>query len=86
MRRTTIYLPEELIAEAKALAAATKTTMTALIEEGLRERLRRRRTGRARRLDLPVWKGVGGVRPGVNLDSNSDLLDIMEGLRDPSRR
>jgi hypothetical protein len=31
---------------------------------------------------MPTFKG-NGVRPGVNLDSNAELLDIMEGRQPP---
>ena len=39
--------------------------------------------GRAERgarapVDLPVFRGGGGVLPGVDLDSNATLLDLMD--------
>jgi hypothetical protein len=34
---------------------------------------------------LPTSKAKGGVLPGVNLDSNSELLDRMEGRERPKR-
>lgn len=40
--RTTIRLDDELLREAKRLAAETNQTLTAVIEEALRERLARR--------------------------------------------
>jgi hypothetical protein len=75
--RTTIRLDEALLKEAKALAARTGGTLTQLIEDSLREALARRGTPERVRVELPVFRGR--VRPGVNLDSMSDLLDTMEG-------
>lgn len=76
--RTTVRLEDGLLAEAKALAARTGRTLTEVIEDSLREALARRPDSEARRVELPVVRG-GRLRPGVNLDSMSDLLDIMEG-------
>jgi hypothetical protein len=74
--RTTIRLDERLLADAKALAARTGRSLTRVIEDSLREALAR---GDERRepVELPVVRG-GRLRPGVNLDSTSDLLDLME--------
>lgn len=41
--KTTVVLPDSLVAEARRTAAAERTTLRALIEEGLREVLERRR-------------------------------------------
>jgi hypothetical protein len=77
--RTTIRLDDDLLREAKAYAIATDRTLTRLIEDALREALARRAARpRRRRLRLRTFKGRG-VQPGVNLDSNAALLDLMEG-------
>ena len=75
--RTTVRLDDELLAQAKALAARTGRTLTRVIEDSLREALARRSNVDRGRVELPVVRG-GMLRPGVNLDSMSDLLDIME--------
>lgn len=76
--RTTIRLDDDLLREAKAHAAATERTLTQLIEDALREALARRDSAIKRpRIELPTFKG-GGLQPGVNLDSNAALLDLME--------
>jgi hypothetical protein len=74
--RTTIRLDEKLLADAKALAARTGRSLTRVIEDSLREALVR---GEERRppVELPVVRG-GRLRPGVNLDSTADLLELME--------
>lgn len=76
--RTIIRLDDDLLREAKAYAAATDRTLTQLIDEALREALARRRRPRERPwVRLPTVGGAG-PRPGVNLDSNAELLDLME--------
>jgi hypothetical protein len=80
--RTTIRLEEGLLRAAKAEAARRGETVTTLIERGLRLVLAggqpQRRQGR---IHLPVSRAKGGLRPGVNLDDTSSLIDVMEGRR-----
>ncbi len=75
--RTTIRLSDELLRSAKRLAAETHRTLTAVIEDALRELLHRRAQLPPTPADLPVFHG-DGVRPGVNLHSTADLLDRMD--------
>jgi hypothetical protein len=84
--RTTINLPDDLILRAKKAALDADTTLTEIIANALREALAKRRHKRATREFKIVASGRGGVFPGVDLDNTSDLLDIMDGLRDPNRR
>lgn len=72
-------MEDGLLRRAKRLAAQRDTTLTAILEEALREWLDRQRNRRRReRVDLPVSGATGGVRPGVDLDDTADLLDRME--------
>jgi hypothetical protein len=76
--RTTIRLNDELLTEAKKVAAGAGKTLTAVIEDSLRETLgRRRRPSGLRRVRLPAFKGTG-LRPGIDLDDSASLLDRME--------
>ena len=78
--RTTVRLAEALLTQAKREAARRRTTLTALIEQGLRLALARRPAGAKRaRVRLPVCKAGGGVVPGVDLNDSSGVLDRMEG-------
>ena len=81
--RTTIRLDEPLLAEAKKAAAEIGKTLTAMIEDALREALARRK----HRKKLPPVKlntfGGKGLQPGVDLDDSASLLDLMEGRRGP---
>jgi hypothetical protein len=82
--RTTVRLDDDLLRQAKALAARTGRTLTAVIEDGLREALaRHRRRPEWPPVALPTFKGRG-LRPGVDLDDTAGLLDIVDGGRDPS--
>jgi post-segregation antitoxin (ccd killing protein) len=84
--RTTINLPDDLILQAKKAALDADTTLTEIIANALREALARRRQKKAKSKFKIIASGSGGVLPGVDLDNTSDLLDIMDGLRDPNRR
>jgi hypothetical protein len=76
--RTTVRLDERLLAEAKKHAAETGRTLTAVLEDALRETLARRRVRvRKKPVRLKTVKG-DGVRPGVDLDDTAALLDMME--------
>jgi hypothetical protein len=81
--RTTIRLPDDLFAKFKQLSTESHRTLTAVIEEALRESLARRAgAGRSGSAKLPAF-GVGGVREGVDLDDTAALLDRMEERDDP---
>jgi hypothetical protein len=84
--RTTINLPGELILRAKKAALEADTTLTEIIENALREALEKRRHKKPRSDFKVITSGSGGLLPGVDLDDTSALLDIMDGLVDPSRR
>ena len=76
--KTTLDLNDQLLADAKALAAQQRTSLTRLIEEGLQLRLRAKADAAKRRpTRLPVFKGRGGLVPGVNPLSNKALLDAL---------
>lgn len=79
--RTTINLPDDLLTQIKKLAAASRSTVTALIEDTLREGLaRRRRSRRSGQVTLPTY-GKQGPLPGVDIDDTASLLDAMESRR-----
>jgi hypothetical protein len=78
--RTTIRIDDELLAEAKKRAADRRTTLTALIEDSLRESLARRTPREIRKPFRIKGFGRGGLQPGVDLDDSAALLDRMEGL------
>ncbi len=78
LMRTTIRLDDQLLADARSLALRSGTTLTAMIEEALRESIARRRQAPVtQRVELPTFRG-DGLQPGVDLDDSSALLDLME--------
>lgn len=80
--RTTIRLNDDLLKQAKQQAAESGLTLTSLIEESLRERLRRGKglPGKRKSVKLKT-AGSGGLLPGIDLDDNASLLDVMEDKR-----
>jgi hypothetical protein len=77
--KTTLDLNDQLLVEAKALAAQQRTTLTRLIEEGLQLRLRARlSSSKPGRVRLPIFKGRGGLVAGVNPLSNKALLQALD--------
>jgi hypothetical protein len=76
--RTTINLHDGVLAEAKALARRSGKTLTAVIEDALRERLARRAAPASQEpVRLPTVGGKG-LLPGVDLDDSADLRDLMD--------
>ena len=77
--KTTLNIDDTLLAEAKALAAHQRTSLTRLIEEGLHLRLRgSTSTGNRPKPRLPLLKGRGGLVAGIDPLSNRALLDALE--------
>lgn len=84
--RTTINLPDDLVARAKNAAADSGRTLTALVEDALRESLSRRRPPqRPKPVKLTTFRG-GGLQPGVDLDDSAALLDLMHERHAAARR
>ncbi len=76
--KTTLDLNDQLLANAKALAAQQRTSLTRLIEEGLQLRLRAKAPDPGQpRKRLPVFKGRGGLVAGVQPRSNKALLEAL---------
>lgn len=78
--RTTLNLDDPLYQEAKVRAASEGKTVTSVIQEALREFLRRPKKRKTEyRLRWTTCKGQ--LRPGVNPDDRTSLYDIMEDRR-----
>jgi len=75
--RTTINLPDDLLKRVKQAALDSDQTVTAIIEEALRERLARRHDQPAEPVSVTTFGG-SGLLPGVDLDDSAALLDLME--------
>lgn len=78
MSRTTVRLPDDLLAQAQAHAARTGRTFTQLLADALRFEMQRT-VGASRVCEpLPTYGGTG-LQPGVDLASTRQLLDVMDG-------
>jgi hypothetical protein len=79
--RTTLDINDKLLARAKSAAAREKSSLTRFIEEALAMRLRGRRPGKSgRNFDIPVYRGTGGLMPGVDPTSNRSLYEAADDL------
>ena len=85
---TTVRLPDSLIALAKKKAREQGTTLTALLEKGLREVISERPgPAKPRRVKLPISSAKGGLMPGIEslkLGAHSqeqDDLDHVERMK-----
>jgi len=79
--RTTVRLPDALMAQARREAQRRGETLTALIERGVRHELAKPAGAkRQRKVVIPVFRGGTGVRPGVDLTNSAALWDILDGL------
>ncbi len=77
--RTTLQLNDELVVQAKISAARSGRTLSQVIEDALRQVLASRAEPTRRRVSVPT--SPGRPLPGVHLDDNAGLLDLMDGSR-----
>jgi len=88
--RTTINLPDDLLARAKRVALDSGKTVTELIADALREALVRKKVRPASPVSpMPVYSppsGEGGLQPGVDLDDTAALFDLMDEADAADRR
>jgi hypothetical protein len=82
--RTTIRIDEQLLKDARQFAIRTGKTLTAVIEDALRESLARQQGNTVHDpVRLVTFRG-NGLLPGVDLDDSASLLDLMEKSDDSS--
>ena len=75
--RTTVDLPDDLLAEAKERAARIGRPLSEVIADAVRSSFARTATTERKPLELPTFGG-DGVQPGVDLDDSAALLESME--------
>jgi hypothetical protein len=75
--RTTLNISDDLLAEAKLLAARTHRSIGAVVDDALRVLLSREGSGTINREWTFPTAGVGGLQPGVNLDNKEALTDLL---------
>ena len=75
--RTTISIDEHLLNQAREHAARHRRSLSAFIEDALREVMARRKSASGgRRVKLPIVKGTR--LQGVDYDSFSALMELTE--------
>jgi hypothetical protein len=82
--RTTVRLDEQLLRSAKRFAQDAGKSLTAVIEDALRQALSRRTTKQPRQTVKLTTVSGQGVFPGVDLDDSAALLAHMERSRGSS--
>ena len=80
--KTTLDIDDALLRNSKVLAAKQGSSLTRLIEEGLRMRLSARSVSAnpVRAMKLPISRCKGGMLPGIDPTSNRSMLDAADGL------
>ena len=75
--RTTLNISDDLLAEAKVLAARTHRSIGAVVDDALRVLLR----SEAAESKADAWtfptSGAGGLQPGVNLDDREARAELL---------
>lgn len=79
--RTTIRIDDDLYRRAKSDAARSGRTVGELIEDAVRKALEAGSAPTAAVADLPVYGG-SGTMPGVELNHNQALRDLMDAPPD----
>ena len=80
--KTTVDLPESLLARARKVAAKEGTTIRSLIEESLRQVVAAHEKGATFKL-RPVTFGGKGLRPELRGARWREILDMSYGARKP---
>lgn len=75
--RTTLAIDDVLLKIAKRRAAEQQLTLGQLVEEALRHELARD-ASRGPRPEVPVFRGTGGLRPGVDITSNRAFVEVLD--------
>jgi plasmid stability protein len=75
--RTTLNISDDLLAEAKVVAARTHRSIGAVVDDALRMLLRQDSPDPAGRAWTFPTSGAGGLQPGVNLDDNEALAELL---------
>lgn len=75
--RTTVAIEDALLAVAKRRAAEQGLTLGQFLEQAVRHEIARDATPVIRPV-VPVHRGEGGLRPGIDPASNRSLRDALE--------
>lgn len=76
--RTTVTIDDHLLEEVKLLAVRQGRTMGSVLEDAVRLLLERSEASTRRSVNLPVFAGELGLRPGVDLEDRDALYDLLD--------
>jgi hypothetical protein len=76
MVRTTVTIDDHLLAAAKRRARERGKTLGEVVSAGLRRELAQ--PEQSELVEVPVFHGHGGVLPGVDLNSNRALAELLD--------
>jgi len=82
--RTTVSIDDELLAAARRRARERNQTLGQVVEAALRRELATKAAEPGPR--VPVFRGGGGIRPGVDLTSNRALAELLDEGAELDRR
>ena len=74
--RTTLAVDDQLLVAAKRRARERGQTLGQVVEDALRRELSAPSV--APRREVPVFRGGGGVRPGIDVTSNRALREALD--------
>jgi len=75
--RTTVRLPGDLLKKARRKAADENTTLTALMEEGLRYVVEGQPKKKPAKRKLPrISTATGGFLPGIDISNNASIQEL----------
>jgi hypothetical protein len=81
--RTTVSIDDHLLARAKDRARQRGVTLGKVIEDALRTDLSRPPAGDPP--PIPVFRGGGGLRPGIDLSSNRAIQELFDEGMPPEK-
>ena len=73
-------IDDALLAEAKRVAAETGRSLSAVVDDALKESLNRREEDAHLSTTVVLPKFDGKLLPGIDLDNSAALRDVMDGL------
>jgi hypothetical protein len=76
--RTTITIDDALLDQVRRRAAELRKTVSEVIEDSVRDSLLRRQDTKRETFRVRRFQG-GGYQPGVDLDDNAAMLDLLDG-------
>lgn len=84
--RVTISIADELLAAAKERARAHGQALDAFVEDALQRELNDGPAAARSAPPVPVFSGGSGAASGIDLNSNSSLLEALDSGFEPGER